>query len=129
HPQRQGRRDPGRRAHRPARERREGTPPQRSQRLRRARAQAAHAGGEGRAPRGHARDREPAALGERRPVAGTVVVAPLAEPRRPFRFRFRDLYGLTAYVAVILGALAAVPAHTWDRLGSKLFISIGVIGA
>ena len=56
-------------------------------------------------------------------------MAPLAEARRPFRFRLRDLSGLCAYVAVILASLAAVPAHTWDRLGSKLFISIGVIGA
>jgi glycosyltransferase Alg8 len=55
-------------------------------------------------------------------------VAPLAEARRPFRFRLRDLYGLTVYVAVILGAIAAIPAHTWDRLGSRLFVTIGVIG-
>jgi glycosyltransferase Alg8 len=32
------------------------------------------------------------------------------------------------YVAVILGAIAAIPAHTWDRLGSRLFVTIGVIG-
>jgi glycosyltransferase Alg8 len=32
------------------------------------------------------------------------------------------------YVAVILAALAAVPGPTWDRLGSKLFVTIGVIG-
>jgi glycosyltransferase Alg8 len=31
-------------------------------------------------------------------------------------------------VAVILAALAAVPGPTWDRLGSKLFVTIGVIG-
>jgi glycosyltransferase Alg8 len=36
---------------------------------------------------------------------------------------------LTAYVAVILGVLAVVPATTWNRLGSKLFLSIGIIGA
>jgi len=55
-------------------------------------------------------------------------VASLAEVRRPFRLRLRDVSGLSAYVAVILAALAAVPPQTWDRLGSKLFISIGVIG-
>jgi glycosyltransferase Alg8 len=32
------------------------------------------------------------------------------------------------YVAVILGAIAAIPAHTWERLGSRLFVTIGVIG-
>jgi glycosyltransferase Alg8 len=56
-------------------------------------------------------------------------VAPLAESQRRFRFRFRDLYGLVAYVAVILGVLAAVPAHTWDRLSSRGFVTIGLIGA
>ena len=55
-------------------------------------------------------------------------MAPLAEPGRPFRLRLRDLYGLTVYGAVILAVLAAVPAHTWDRIGSRLFITIGVVG-
>jgi len=35
---------------------------------------------------------------------------------------------MSVYVAVILAALAAVPGPTWDRLGSKLFVTIGVIG-
>ena len=56
-------------------------------------------------------------------------MASVAELRPRFRFRFRDLYGLLGYVALILGVLAVVPAPTWNRLGSKLFISIGVIGA
>ena len=55
-------------------------------------------------------------------------MASLAEPRRRFRLRLRDVCGLSVYVAVILAAIAGVPAQTWDRLGSKLFISIGVIG-
>jgi len=55
-------------------------------------------------------------------------VASLAEARRPFRLRLVDVSGLSAYVAVILAALAAVPGPTWDRLGSKLFVTIGVIG-
>ena len=55
-------------------------------------------------------------------------MASVTEPRRAFRFRFGDLYGLSIYVAVILAAVAAIPAHTWDRLGSRLFVTIGVIG-
>ena len=55
-------------------------------------------------------------------------MAPLAEPGRPFRLRFGDLCGISTYVALILVTLKAVPAHTWDRLGSKLFVSIGIIG-
>jgi len=55
-------------------------------------------------------------------------VASLKDAQRPFRFRYRDLYGLTPYLALILVVLAAVPAPTWDRLSSRLFISIGVIG-
>ncbi|HET9707406.1 MAG TPA: glycosyltransferase [Gemmatimonadales bacterium] len=55
-------------------------------------------------------------------------MAPLAAARRPFRFRLRDACGLSVYVAVIIAALAGVPAQTWDHLGSKLFISIGAIG-
>ena len=56
-------------------------------------------------------------------------MASLTGAGRPFRFQLRDLYGLTPYLALILVTLAAVPAHTWDRLGSRLFISIGLIGA
>jgi glycosyltransferase Alg8 len=55
-------------------------------------------------------------------------VGSLAEARRPFRLQLLDVCGLSVYVAVILAALAAVPGPTWDRLGSKLFISIGIIG-
>ena len=55
-------------------------------------------------------------------------MAAVVEPRPGFRLRWRDVWGLSVYVAVILAAVAGVPAQTWDRLGSKLFISIGVIG-
>ena len=56
-------------------------------------------------------------------------MASLAEPRRRFRFRFLDLYGLCAYIAVIVAAIAFVPGETWNRLGSKAFVSVGIIGA
>lgn len=56
-------------------------------------------------------------------------MASLAWPERRTRSRFSELYGIVPYAAVIVAALLAVPDSTWDRIGTRLFVSIGVVGA
>ena len=55
-------------------------------------------------------------------------MATLAEPERKFRFRFAELYGLVPYALVIVCALLAVPDRTWDRIGTRAVVAIGVVG-
>jgi glycosyltransferase Alg8 len=56
-------------------------------------------------------------------------VASLADPDPHFRFRFDDAYGLLPYAVVIVAALLAVPAGTWDHLGTRAVVAVGVVGA